>query len=56
MKKPTASILAACLALTLGACAHDMGGDDMMKKDEMMKKEEMMKKDGMIKKDDMMKK
>ena len=45
MKKPTASILAACLALTLGACASDMS----MSKEEMIKKEEMMKKDQMKK-------
>jgi pentapeptide MXKDX repeat protein len=45
--KPTAFLLAACLSFALGACAHDMGNDDMMKKDEMMKKEEMMKKDKM---------
>ncbi len=50
MKKTAVLTLAACLALTLGACANDMNKDEQMKKDEMMKKEQMMKKDEMMKK------
>lgn len=50
MKRTTALILAACVALTLGACAGDMmSKDDSMKKEEMMKKEQMMKKEEMMK-------
>ena len=51
MRRTAALTVAACLALTLGACASDMSmsKEEQMKKDEMMKKEEMMKKDQMKK-------